>query len=191
VKIVIPSRRRGMDILVNACITQSRENGQHFAFSSGRRSPHMNNEEPITLSTYPDARPSSPTEAPKIERDDFPAPPYPYTDPERRRRYSESGKKNQFPTEELDDMDGVIVDPAKARAAAREAEHARKEAQELKKISSGIGKVFLQDVEERAKYRQGKWRQGIDPRNASRTASANREPHVPPRYGSPAFACMC
>lgn len=34
-----------------------------------------------------------PGDPPRIERDDFPAPPYPYTDPERRRRWSESSKK--------------------------------------------------------------------------------------------------
>lgn len=45
------------------------------------RSPHMNNEEPIELAHFPDAKKPKPGEKPKIERDDFPAPPYPYTDP--------------------------------------------------------------------------------------------------------------
>lgn len=54
------------------------------------KSPAMNNEEPIELSHYPAARKPPPGEKPKIERDDFPAPPYPYTDPERRRRYSDT-----------------------------------------------------------------------------------------------------
>lgn len=45
------------------------------------KSPHMNNEEPIELAHYPAAKPPKPGEQPKIERDDFPAPPYPYTDP--------------------------------------------------------------------------------------------------------------
>ncbi|XP_013785692.1 actin-binding LIM protein 3-like, partial [Limulus polyphemus] len=45
------------------------------------RSPHMNNEEPIELSHYPGAQRPNPSEVPKIERDDFPAPPFPYTDP--------------------------------------------------------------------------------------------------------------
>lgn len=45
------------------------------------RSPHMNNEEPIELAHFPGAKPPKPDEKPKIERDDFPAPPYPYTDP--------------------------------------------------------------------------------------------------------------
>lgn len=45
------------------------------------RSPHMNNEEPIELAHFPAAKPPQPGEPPKIEREDFPAPPYPYTDP--------------------------------------------------------------------------------------------------------------
>lgn len=45
------------------------------------KSPHMNNEEPIELAHFPDAKKPKPGQQPKIERDDFPAPPYPYTDP--------------------------------------------------------------------------------------------------------------
>lgn len=56
------------------------------------KSPGMNNEEPIEMSHYPGAKKPQAGEKPKIERDDFPAPPYPYTDPERRRRYSDSYK---------------------------------------------------------------------------------------------------
>jgi actin-binding LIM protein len=56
------------------------------------KSPHMNNEEPIELAHFPAAKRPGPGEKPKIERDDFPAPPYPYTDPERRRRWSDSYK---------------------------------------------------------------------------------------------------
>jgi hypothetical protein len=41
----------------------------------------MNNEEPIELAHFPAAKRPGPGEKPKIERDDFPAPPYPYTDP--------------------------------------------------------------------------------------------------------------
>lgn len=40
------------------------------------------------LGTSP--RPGDPS---RIERDDFPAPPYPYTDPERRRRWSETHRR--------------------------------------------------------------------------------------------------
>lgn len=42
------------------------------------KSPHMNNEEPIELAHFPSARVPEPHEIPAIERDDFPAPPYPY-----------------------------------------------------------------------------------------------------------------
>ena len=42
------------------------------------RSPHMNNEEPIEMSHYPDGKKEEKT-AP-IERDDFPAPPFLYAD---------------------------------------------------------------------------------------------------------------
>lgn len=56
------------------------------------KSPHMNNEEPIELAHFPAAKPPPPGEPLKIERDDFPAPPYPYTDPERRKRWSDSYK---------------------------------------------------------------------------------------------------
>lgn len=66
------------------------------------KSPGMNNEEPIELSHYPAAKKPPPGEKPKIERDDFPAPPYPYTDPERRRRYSDSYKGVPESDDEVD-----------------------------------------------------------------------------------------
>lgn len=52
----------------------------------------MNNEEPIELSHYPGGKKPGAGEKAKIDRDDFPAPPYPYSDPERRRRYSDTYK---------------------------------------------------------------------------------------------------
>lgn len=39
------------------------------------KSPSMNNEEPIELSHYPGGQKPNPEDVPKIERDDFPAPP--------------------------------------------------------------------------------------------------------------------
>jgi actin-binding LIM protein len=39
------------------------------------KSPAMNNEEPIEMAHYPDARKPKPNDIPRIERDDFPAPP--------------------------------------------------------------------------------------------------------------------
>lgn len=53
-------------------------------------------EEPIELAHYPDAMKPPPGVQPPIERDDFPAPPYPYTDPERRRRWSDTYKVNSL-----------------------------------------------------------------------------------------------
>ncbi|RZC35201.1 actin-binding LIM protein 3, partial [Asbolus verrucosus] len=139
------------------------------------KSPHMNNEEPIELAHFPGAKPPLPGEPPKIERDDFPAPPYPYTDPERRKRWSDSYKG--VPDSDEDEVDGL---------SAKEVEDLKlkKEEEELSKISSGIGKVFLKNVQDREKLRQWK-AANLDPRNASRTPSANKEPSYRLRYESP------
>lgn len=72
------------------------------------KSPSMNNEEPIELSHYPAAKKPPPGEKAKIERDDFPAPPYPYTDPERRRRLSDSYKG--VVSDDEDEVDKVFED---------------------------------------------------------------------------------
>lgn len=54
----------------------------------------------------------------------------------------------------------------------------------MQKINSGMGAVILKDIKEHAKYR--KWKQShIDPRNASRTPSASKEPLYRLRYESP------
>ncbi|XP_064465579.1 actin-binding LIM protein 3-like [Ornithodoros turicata] len=139
------------------------------------RSPHMNNEEPIELAHFPGARPPKPTEIPKIERDDFPAPPFPYTDPERRRRWSGSSK--DYEIEDEDELDEPVdQDP-----------QLKKEEEELSKIATGIGKVFLKTVKEREKVRAWKMNH-VDPRNASRTPSANKEPAYRLRYDNPVNA---
>ena len=44
--------------------------------------------------------------------------------------------------------------------------------------------VILKDIQERAKYQQWK-QQNLDPRNASRTPSASKEPTYRLRYESP------
>lgn len=63
----------------------------------------------------------------------------------------------------------------------------KKEEKELSKIATGIGKVFLKNVHEREKIK--KWKAAhLDPRNASRTPSANKEPHYRLRYESPVGA---
>ncbi|XP_075213733.1 actin binding LIM protein Uncoordinated 115a isoform X3 [Lycorma delicatula] len=143
------------------------------------RSPHMNNEEPIELAHFPAGHPPQPGEKPKIERDDFPAPPYPYTDPERRRRWSDT-YKGVPDSDEEDTVDGT-------QKKESTEEKFKKEEQELSKIASGIGKVFLQNVREREKIRAWK-QQHLDPRNASRTPSAAKEPAYRLRYQSPVNA---
>uniref|UniRef100_A0A0K8TNM7 Putative actin-binding lim zn-finger protein limatin involved in axon guidance n=1 Tax=Tabanus bromius TaxID=304241 RepID=A0A0K8TNM7_TABBR len=140
------------------------------------KSPAMNNEEPIELSHYPAAKKPPPGEKPKIERDDFPAPPYPYTDPERRRRYSDSykGVPVSDDEDELDTKNNSEV----------EDDRLKKEEKELEKINSGISSVILKDLKEHAKFK--KWKQqNLDPRNASRTPSASKEPVYRLRYESP------
>jgi len=64
----------------------------------------------------------------------------------------------------------------------------KKEEQELSKIATGIGKVFLKTVHEREKIRA--WKKAhIDPRNASRTPSAKTELPTRLRYENPVNAC--
>ncbi|CAG7720658.1 unnamed protein product [Allacma fusca] len=139
------------------------------------KSPHMNNEEPIELAHYPAAKPPKPDEKPKIERDDFPAPPYPYTDPERRKRWSDSWK-GVSASEDEDEVDSVFKPEDDPKL--------KKEEEELSKIATGIGKVFLQNVKEREKLRAWKMSH-LDPRNASRTPNASKEPALRLRYDSP------
>jgi actin-binding LIM protein len=79
------------------------------------KSPHMNNEEPIELSHYPDAKRPKPGDKPKIERDDFPAPPYPYTDPERRKRWSDTYKG--VSDDEEDVLDAKEAEDAKLKVS--------------------------------------------------------------------------
>ncbi|XP_020293146.1 actin-binding LIM protein 2 isoform X3 [Pseudomyrmex gracilis] len=139
----------------------------------------VDNDEPIELAHYPDAMKPPPGAQPPIERDDFPAPPYPYTDPERRRRWSDTYKGVPASDDE-DEVDN--------KTYIKEAEQKlKKEQDELSKIDTGIAKVFLQDREkdrENLRHRAA----NVDPRNASRTPSAAREPTYRLRYESPVGA---
>ncbi|XP_024885384.1 actin-binding LIM protein 2 isoform X8 [Temnothorax curvispinosus] len=139
----------------------------------------VDNDEPIELAHYPDAMKPPPGAQPPIERDDFPAPPYPYTDPERRRRWSDTYKGVPASDDE-DDVDN--------KTYIKEAEQKlKKEQDELSKIDTGIAKVFLHDREkdrENLRHRAA----NVDPRNASRTPSAAREPTYRLRYESPVGA---
>lgn len=147
----------------------------------------MNNEEPIELAHFPAAKPPKPGEKPKIERDDFPAPPYPYTDPgkslkiqysfffnlnanfsqlletinnrfaERRKRWSDTYKGVPDSDDETDGKTEKEIEDSRLK----------KEEEELSKIATGIGKVFLKEVKEREKLKKIK-AANLDPRNASR-----------------------
>ncbi|XP_069699460.1 actin-binding LIM protein 2 isoform X3 [Periplaneta americana] len=168
------SSKSGMKVLVDSIRTETPR----------PKSPHMNNEEPIELAHFPAAKRPGPGEKPKIERDDFPAPPYPYTDPERRRRWSDT-YKGVPDSDEEDEVDGGKE--KKDGVEKIEDKKLKKEEEELSKIATGIGKVFLQNVREREKLRQWKLAH-LDPRNASRTPSAAREPAYRLRYESPVNA---
>ena len=139
------------------------------------RSPHMNNEEPIEMSHYPDGRKIEKEDTAPIERDDFPAPPFLYADEARRRRWSEPMKKE----DEVDDV----------QKNGHEDDKLKKEEIELRKISTGssLGKVFLDTVKQREKINAER-RAFIDPRSYARTPSATREPHNRLRYDSPVNA---
>ncbi|KAG9509305.1 Actin-binding LIM protein 3 [Fragariocoptes setiger] len=130
------------------------------------RSPSMQNEEPKELAQYPAAKRPSPDEVPKIEQPDFPAPPFPY-----------QGKQSEGADQESP------ASPEEAEKSSDD-EQLRKEEEELAKIATGIGKVFLEKVRERERLRAWK-RAHLDPRNASRTPSATRELPSRLRYDNP------
>lgn len=84
--------RTGMRVLVD----------QIKASTPRPKSPHMNNEEPIKNSHYPDGRAREEGETAPIERPDFPAPPFAYAERRKkkkkkaRRPWSEPGKRMPF-----------------------------------------------------------------------------------------------
>uniref|UniRef100_A0A5S6QN20 Actin-binding LIM protein 1 n=1 Tax=Trichuris muris TaxID=70415 RepID=A0A5S6QN20_TRIMR len=132
------------------------------------RSPAMNNEEPIELSHYPGGHAPAPGELAPIERDDFPAPPYPYAVEEFKRRLSSN--------ERLDEEEAM---DSQNESRILKAEH------ELNRIKdeSSLARVFVQELENDLK--KSKVPLHVDPRSSSRTPSANRMPHLKCRYDSP------
>lgn len=173
--------RRGMDILVRSC-------GEARHYNAARaHSPSMNNEEPILLSTYPAGAPAEgPAAEPKIERMDFPAPPFYYAS-KTREREAKAALANGEDEEELD--------PEEAEELRREAERLQREEEMLEKAATGIGKTFLKDLHEREKMRSelSEWKMSKfrDPRNRSRDPSAKRPPKTPLKYAGTVapFAC--
>lgn len=79
-------------------------------------------------------------------------------DAERRKRWSDTYKG--VADSEDDDLDGLTEKEIQDIKL-------KKEEEELSKMGSGIGKVFLKNVKEREKFKQWK-AANLDPRNASR-----------------------
>jgi len=138
------------------------------------KSPHMDNEEPIEMAHYPAAFPPEPGTVPAIDRDDFPAPPFPYAVEELKRRLSTSSVENDEEDEE-DFGDVHRIDDRKVKKTLEELEKYDKD--------SSIAHVIKQNLEESQKKQRLPlhW----DPRNASRTPSAKKMPHLKFRYDTP------
>ena len=141
------------------------------------RSPHMNNEEPIEMSHYPDGKKVEEEHVVPIERDDFPAPPFLYADEQRRRRWSEPMKKE----------DSVDIGPPPDHQLDAKLKNQEETLRKISKGGSGLGKVFLDTVQQREKINAQR-RAFIDPRSYARTPSATREPQFRLRYDSPVNA---
>ncbi|GMR60509.1 hypothetical protein PMAYCL1PPCAC_30704, partial [Pristionchus mayeri] len=137
------------------------------------KSPHMDNEEPIEMAHYPAGHAPAEGEVPAIERDDFPAPPYPYAVEELKRRLSSSSIENDVSDDEFSDSEKY------------DEEKMKKTVQMLEKleVNSSIAAVMKQNIEESGKKQRLPlhW----DPRNASRTPSAKKMPHLQFRYDTP------
>jgi actin-binding LIM protein len=134
----------------------------------------MDNEEPIELAHYPPAHPPAPGEIPAIEREDFPAPPYPYAVEELKRRLSSSSIENDDEEDYYDDA-----------ADKRREEKVKKNVEALGQLDkdSSIAHVIKQNLEE--SHKKQRLPLHWDPRNASRTPSAKKMPHLRFRYDTP------
>ena len=107
-----------------------------------------------------------------IERDDFPAPPFPYS---RRRHWSEPLKSSSSEDEDDEPVETVHVSSSEEEEVADP--KLDQTETELKKISTGMANVFLQDLAvERLRRKTARSTKFIDPRSAARTPAANREP---------------
>ena len=175
-----------------------------------------NNEEVIELSTYPPARPPMPNEIAPIERDDFPAPPFPLSVSRASHRSGASSaagmrsssrtrvrpavptktmnsngntSEDEAEEEKVDEMDldgSDLSDPLELARRQHMHEQLKREELELEKMGHGIGQVFYKNIKDREK-RLREYR--IDPRSASRTPSARHELPRRLRYDNPVNAC--
>jgi hypothetical protein len=258
-------------------VRSTKRGGRLTAEGDRRTADLVDIEHVIELAHYPDARRPSPNQVAPIERDDFPAPPFPYasgsqasnrdstrasgrsssatrarktssstgpeqmtseeeadgggallttstitTTPTRRSksqncskdavrvkgrrtaahpRNSEEDEEEEEDEDEFEDTSGrqgasdptLIedddeddLDDDDRQRRARYLHELRREQQELKKISTGLGQLLLSEVKQReVQVRTHR----VDPRNASRTPSAKVELPMRLRYDNPVNAC--
>lgn len=176
-----------------------------------------NNEEVIELSTYPPARPPMPDEIAPIERDDFPAPPFPVSVSRASHRSGASSaagmrsssrgrvrtvaptktmnsngntSEDEAEEEKVDDMDldGGSDLSDPLEMARRQHMHEQLKREELELEKMGHG--IGQVFYKNIKDREKRLRgYRIDPRSASRTPSARHELPRRLRYDNPVNAC--
>lgn len=193
----------------------SDENPPSDNSSTFRQQLDASTDEVIDLSHYPPARRPDPNEVAPIERDDFPAPPFPATSrASHRSASSQSGRRStsrvrvvrpstttktmnsngntsedEAEEEKVDEIDSNGSDLSDLSELARRQhmhDQLKREELELNKVGHGIGQVFLENLKEREK-RIREYR--IDPRNASRTPSARTPLPRRLRYENPVNAC--
>uniref|UniRef100_A0AAF5PHT0 Actin-binding LIM protein 1 n=3 Tax=Wuchereria bancrofti TaxID=6293 RepID=A0AAF5PHT0_WUCBA len=140
------------------------------------RSPHMDNEEPIEMAHYPAGHAPEPGIVPPIERADFPAPPYPYALDDVKRHLSWSSVENDDDEDDYDESSRI--NDEKLRRAVEQLDTYDKD--------SSIARVIKQNLEE--VHKKQRLPLHWDPRNASRTPSAKKMPHLRFRYDTPVNA---
>lgn len=127
----------------------------------------------ICLSQYPAGRMPDPEQLAAIERDDFPAPPHVTA-----RVRGRVGSTHC--SDEESDSDAGYHDNGDAITRNKQMKAA-----ELANLSTGMARLFLDQVESSEKKRRALT---ADPRSCSRSATARREPPLPLRFRNPVYA---
>ena len=163
--------------------------------SSGRVSPAppMNNEEPIKLATLPGGYRRSEDDPAPVERDDFPAPPAKNLVEIRiRRKSGDPQQQQQQQQRSSGDLENDEYNAQKEAEIQRllaenamDAEKLDKVIDELEKMANkGIGNALLKELKKKRASIKRDPLEKLDPRSASRTPSAAREPWRPTRFES-------
>ena len=148
----------------------------------------MNNQEPIKLATQPGGYRRSEDDPVPVERDDFPAPPAKNLVEIRIRRKSGDPQQNGRSSSDLEDDDNARKEAEIQRLlaeSAMDAEKLDKVIEELEKMSNkGIGNALLKELQKKRAQMKKDPLEKLDPRSASRTPNAAREPWRPTRFES-------